>query len=487
MSKKKEKKQTQILSPEKYIRQKSKNLPIYKCLINKDWEEARIAQIAIVRKHAGGNFTICIYLVDLACLGVKDTSYLYNVLPVKLDEVQQVIDREISYTLAHNIIYAAIEYAEDFGFRPHKDFTQITSCFLEEDSDDIPLMQIPCGNLEDGKPLYINTGAENFAQSKQIIHQLKDTAGRGNFYYRQGNEDVPKEYDGFFDDDDEYFDDDDDFDRDDLMCIMKEELDLLSYDEQLSLFLDLVAKLRSKKLSDENSLQLAGLIEILAPQIAGEQKIDEQLEILKQVLNPQVVPIETIPSSFFAGVSKESENIIVDLFKDTLLTLDQDTDAKKAVETFRQEIGDLPITHYLELLCMEKNDHKQFLRKLNESVSRYPDYFMIRLLKIIHSIHAPEDGKIMYESYRKLLSQLTVPITEYEWNMYIYSYPMVYLAGVLMDREECLVRSVALKRYLKQDPFIDKLVEERMQESISFSQMMSLVALLEKKKGRKKS
>ena len=70
--------QVKQLSPKKYIETKVRNLPIYKCLVNKDWDEARIAEIIVMRKHANGNVTAGVYLVDLLCLGIKDTFFFFN-------------------------------------------------------------------------------------------------------------------------------------------------------------------------------------------------------------------------------------------------------------------------------------------------------------------------------------------------------------------------------------------------------------------------
>ncbi|MDR0507033.1 MAG: hypothetical protein LBH32_09500 [Dysgonamonadaceae bacterium] len=187
MSKQKAAKQQQLLSPEKYICQKSRNLPIVSCMINEKWKENGEADIAIVRQHAGGNLTICLYLVDLQCLGLKDTSYFFNISPfiweekfAKFNESMKHID--VPYDLVHNIIYAAIEYAESYGFTPHPDFDRITSFFLEEDTDDIPLIHIECGG-KDGNPLYVYTGYETPARAKQILNHLKATAGEGNYNY----------------------------------------------------------------------------------------------------------------------------------------------------------------------------------------------------------------------------------------------------------------------------------------------------------------
>ena len=78
MSKKKNQKQSNILSPENNIRQRSRNLPIHECWIVSDWKTHGMASIVITRKHASGNITYCVYLADILCLGIKDTLFRYN-------------------------------------------------------------------------------------------------------------------------------------------------------------------------------------------------------------------------------------------------------------------------------------------------------------------------------------------------------------------------------------------------------------------------
>ena len=148
----------QMLSPENYIWQKARTLPIYECLVNKDWKENGIASIVLTRNHINGNITTCFYFVDLFCLGIKETHYSFN---IPNDEYHEMVDNfylsdkiRISYPLAHNIIFAAIEFAEEYGFKPHKDFTSITRFMLEEDADDIELIEIECG--KEGKPFFIS-------------------------------------------------------------------------------------------------------------------------------------------------------------------------------------------------------------------------------------------------------------------------------------------------------------------------------------------
>jgi hypothetical protein len=83
------------------------------------------------------------------------------------------------YTLVHNIIFAAIEFADEYGFKPHMDYTSVAQFILEEDNDDVELMDIECG--KDDKPLYVRGPYETEIQANKIIAQLERKAGPGNY------------------------------------------------------------------------------------------------------------------------------------------------------------------------------------------------------------------------------------------------------------------------------------------------------------------
>lgn len=152
-SKKGTSKQVVKMSPERYIREKARQLPIDKCYINGDWKEKGLAQIVVTRKKANGNYVVGVYLVDTFCMGVKDTFCRHDMSD---DEILQMNDKisggvgleEIPYIEAHNLIYGGIAFAEDADIPPHKDFT-LSKYVLEEDTDDIPLIEYEYGR--DGK------------------------------------------------------------------------------------------------------------------------------------------------------------------------------------------------------------------------------------------------------------------------------------------------------------------------------------------------
>ena len=61
-----------LMSPERYMRERVRNLPIGKCYINPDWEEDGLAHIIVTRERAGGKLVYGSFLVDTLCLGIKD-------------------------------------------------------------------------------------------------------------------------------------------------------------------------------------------------------------------------------------------------------------------------------------------------------------------------------------------------------------------------------------------------------------------------------
>ncbi|MDA3818555.1 MAG: plasmid pRiA4b ORF-3 family protein [Prolixibacteraceae bacterium] len=219
MVNKKKGKVVQMLSPKNYIRQKARSLPIFECYINTDWQKAGIANIIVSRKHSNSNITMGLYLVDLKCLGVKEAFYHFNISNI---EYREFIDKfsknadaaTIPYALAHNIIFAGVEYAEEFGFKPHPEFNSVAQYILEEDTDDIELIDIECGM--DGLPCYVKGPYDSEVQGKSIIAQLEKAAGPGNY--------------NFIDTMDEDFDDED-FDDEDFD---DEEFDDEYYDPSLS-------------------------------------------------------------------------------------------------------------------------------------------------------------------------------------------------------------------------------------------------------------
>jgi len=173
------------IKPANYIRKHARKLPIYECLIQDNWKDTSFTPMVVSRKRANGNLVAATYIVDLTCLGVKETSFIYDIDPYSYQENIKGMEQGMNVTfikiaanLAHNIIYGAVEFAEDCGIEPHKDFTNITEYILDP-VESVDYMEVHFGD-EDGKPYYF---AGPYDDSKKIIATLRKTVGEGNFNY----------------------------------------------------------------------------------------------------------------------------------------------------------------------------------------------------------------------------------------------------------------------------------------------------------------
>ena len=172
------------LSPQKYIEMRARSLPVYKCLVNEDWKKSMLASVIILRKHVNGNVTAGLYLVDLFCLGIKDTFFYFN------EDEESLMEKsaahafiEIDYPLAHNIIYAGHDFAAEFEIQPSKLFST-TKYILEDDDENIPLIHIHTGD-ENGNPNLWVDESYNYAP---ILEKLKKHAGEGNYHFFIGSD-----------------------------------------------------------------------------------------------------------------------------------------------------------------------------------------------------------------------------------------------------------------------------------------------------------
>jgi hypothetical protein len=217
----------QQMSPMKYVTTgRARLLPIKECWITPNWEDEGLITIIVARQHSKGNITFATFLVDKYCLGLKDTTVIFSrpyeeYCEILVQMFQPYIGKQlIDYTLAHNIIYGAIAYAQDLGFKPEKDWA-MSQFILEDDTEDIELMELEFG--KDGKPCFINGPYDNVGK---IVSKLEASVGKGNFEVVLIDGGAGFDFDGDDYDDEDDNDDDDDFEGDvgDIQDITYEEV-----------------------------------------------------------------------------------------------------------------------------------------------------------------------------------------------------------------------------------------------------------------------
>ena len=186
MAKKNKKQQScgqQFLSPEQYLRQKARTLEIGTCYVTTDIDEAKLGHVIVTRRHTGGRISMAAYLVDMDCLGVKDSFYQLRMEDYELDEFLEghhLMFRECSYEEAHNRVWGSIAFAQEAGIEPDKSF-QLTQYMLEEDTDDVPMIEYEYGR--NGQHfLFCQTGLE----ASRYLPLLKKNLGEGNYKYAIG-------------------------------------------------------------------------------------------------------------------------------------------------------------------------------------------------------------------------------------------------------------------------------------------------------------
>ena len=185
------------------MQQKARGLEIGTCYVTNDIDKVGMGHVIVTRKHTGGRISMVTYLVDMTCLGVKDSFYRLRMEDWEFD--QFISDRrdmfhECSYEEAHNRVWGSIAYAEEAGIKPDKSFL-LTQYMLEEDTDDVPLIEYEYGR--DGKH-FLTCRSE--LEASRYLPLLRQNLGEGNYNYIIGIGDP-----GFGEDED-YEDDYDDYD-----------------------------------------------------------------------------------------------------------------------------------------------------------------------------------------------------------------------------------------------------------------------------------
>jgi hypothetical protein len=237
-----------FVAPEVLSVKGTENWTLSTCWIGSDWRNTNnLTQAIVTRTHANGRVAAAAFVVDLACLGVKNASVIafisdYEFRTEYFDRLGRTGDFEVcSSDLIAKIVATGIDYARSLGFEPHPD-TKGAMKFLHDAQSETVLDKVPTGG-EDGRPLFIQGPYDNV---KKVLKTLDKSVGEGNYGFVSAQD--------MFGDDD--FDlDEDDFDDEDMAEIL-EGFDEKEIEDVAHLLNNLdskeLASLLEKALSDEN-------------------------------------------------------------------------------------------------------------------------------------------------------------------------------------------------------------------------------------------
>ena len=160
----------------------AKSYPLHECLIDKEWQDRGLAQILLSRKQPNNKLIFGVYLVDIYCLGLKNTFCNTNISleeyqRLKLAAFKETVIVPCSPEKVCKIIFGAIEYAKRIGFKPQEDF-DLSQYVLEGLQNNDCDLTLEFG--KDGKPLYIAGPDDDF---EAIIETLRKNVGKDNFHF----------------------------------------------------------------------------------------------------------------------------------------------------------------------------------------------------------------------------------------------------------------------------------------------------------------
>ncbi len=399
---KKTNKQPQQLSPEKYIRQKARTLPVLECWVNEDWNQTKIANITVARKHSNGNISSASYLVDLYCLGVKDTGFQFNISPLDYEEFLEEMHSayefiKIDYKLAHNIIFAGYEFALNIDINPHPEFSKTTMYFLEEDNDNVDLIDIECG--QNGKPMIIKN-SDNFKEANILFNRLSESLGSDQI--------ILKDESSPFDGDHEWDDEEDEVD--DILY------DLIYDDPETERELDInnLKRLLNKEYNndedEESGKDLAIITDRLFYNYFGIDQVEDARDRIFGMFDMDIMA--TFPKQLIGFDQDNSPELLEKL----LICIDEIEEAEDP-EVIKQKIKEFPHIPYfkyilikeLEFSATTKEEVNELLTQIQPFRKEHPDY---RLLEVL------EDKVIMMNEGE---SKLIKPLLETEQEDILYA------------------------------------------------------------------
>lgn len=137
--------------------------------------------VLVARRHRHDKVSVCGYLVDVHCLGVK------NALgPRLMDEVDLVAFRRWFFAaygadpvvapldLAQQLVFGAVDYARGLGFEPHPDYVDVVGHLGDASGD----CAIAFGR--DGMPFFVQGPYDD---ARRVMQTLDASVGPNNYRF----------------------------------------------------------------------------------------------------------------------------------------------------------------------------------------------------------------------------------------------------------------------------------------------------------------
>lgn len=110
--------------------------PVVECRINSSWKTDGISPVIVVREVSPTQYVFISYLIDMWCLGLKDTMIKLGASKWDLEAIYRR-GRDmvpISYQDARSMILGGIDFARKLDIPPHASWKGMPSSFIESEA-----------------------------------------------------------------------------------------------------------------------------------------------------------------------------------------------------------------------------------------------------------------------------------------------------------------------------------------------------------------
>ena len=138
-----------------------------------------LATVVVARRGRRDKVSVCTFLVDTHCLGVKETIGPRAMAEGELGRFREDVfgayalpPLAVPIDLARQLVFGAVEYARGLGFEPAKDFAHCAGHLGAWHGE----CAIRFGRM--GKPMYV---AGPYDDARRVVQTLERSVGRGNY------------------------------------------------------------------------------------------------------------------------------------------------------------------------------------------------------------------------------------------------------------------------------------------------------------------
>lgn len=157
-------------------------MPAHECLAAENMFETGLGSVWISRRLPNGKLSVGLFLLDVFCLGVKNSMLWENMARREYEMMQAMNFGETLAPMkpccAKKLVLETVTYAESLGFKPHEDY-EAARAVLEGMETAECEAEYEFGR--DGRPFYIPGPEDSPKAVARIVEQLRKSCGDDGF------------------------------------------------------------------------------------------------------------------------------------------------------------------------------------------------------------------------------------------------------------------------------------------------------------------